>query len=57
MSIWRQLCTVEYVLTQGYSQDVKKDEALLKDLRFQYDRYLKIKKIKETYEVRSRQTH
>jgi hypothetical protein len=46
MSLRKQLCAVEYVLTQGYSQDVKKDEALLQDLRFRYERYLKLTKLK-----------
>ena len=54
MNLWRQICTLEYVLSQGYSNDVKEDTRILNELRFQYDRYLKIKKIKEKYEARGR---
>ena len=54
MSLWKKICTLEYVLSQGYSQDTYKDIKILNELRFQYDRYLKIKKIKENYESRSR---
>lgn len=48
MNLWRQICTIEYVLTQGYSDDVEKDEALLNYLRSQYEKYLKLTKIKKS---------
>lgn len=42
MNIWNEIVVLDYVLSQGYSEDVKKDEARLIELRFRYDRYLKL---------------
>lgn len=53
--IWRELVTIEYVLVQGYSDDVKKDQKRLNELRFLHDRLLKINKLlgkNETYRQR-----
>lgn len=42
-----EICALEYILTQGYSYNSIKDTEELNHLRFLYERYLKIKKIKE----------
>jgi hypothetical protein len=45
--ILKELSTIEYVLTWGYSEDEKKDTKRLTDLRILRDRCLKIEKIKD----------
>ena len=45
--IWREIVTLEYVLTQGYSNYEVSDTRRLNDLRFLYDRLCKIKRIKD----------
>jgi len=43
--IWRELVTIEYVLTQGYSDDIDKDTKRLNYLREIYDRNEKIEEL------------
>lgn len=47
--VYQDLISTEYVLVQGYSDDVKKDTERLNDLRFIYDRLLKINKLQKRF--------
>lgn len=44
--IWSEIIAIEYTLSQGYSDDVKKDENRLNHLRFLHRRNIKLIKIK-----------
>lgn len=45
MEIWDEIVVLDYVLSQGYSDDEKKDTNRLNELRVLYDRYLKLTNI------------
>jgi hypothetical protein len=43
--IWSELVALEYILTQGYSDDFERDKSRLMELRFLRQRQLKLIRI------------